>query len=249
MAGDSHCSQVVAMAPKIRRIENKLGIKDRPLRMVFTTNRLVGDRKMGLIKYVMALMNSARLGIGAQSVGIAEAAYREAEKYANERVQFGKTIIQFPAVYEMLTMMKVKTQAIRSLLYETARYVDIYKNYNVLAERRTLTPEEKQESRKYQKLADMFTPLLKLISSEYCNEIAYDSIQIHGGAGFMKDFPVERIYRDARITTIYEGTSQLQVSPLSGHRRRSFSAHQGVRRGKGQPGTGISEEDSGTDDR
>lgn len=201
-------------AVKIRRIENKLGIKGSPTcEMVFTNApaRLVGDRKMGLIKYVMALMNSARLGIGAQSVGIAEAAYREAEKYANERVQFGKTIIQFPAVYEMLTMMKVKTQAIRSLLYETARYVDIYKNYNVLAERRTLTPEERQEAKKYQKLADMFTPLLKLISSEYCNEIAYDSIQIHGGAGFMKDFPVERIYRDARITTIYEGTSQLQV--------------------------------------
>jgi alkylation response protein AidB-like acyl-CoA dehydrogenase len=201
-------------AVKIRRIENKLGIKGSPTcEMVFTNApaKLVGDRKMGLIKYVMALMNSARLGIGAQSTGIAEAAYREAVKYANERVQFGKAIIQFPAVYEMLTMMKVKTQAIRTLLYETARYVDIYKNYNALSEHRTLTPEERQESKRYQKLADMFTPLLKLISSEYCNQIAYDSIQIHGGAGFMKDFPVERIYRDARITTIYEGTSQLQV--------------------------------------
>ncbi len=201
-------------AVKIRRIENKLGIKGSPTcEMVFTNApaKLVGNRKMGLIKYVMALMNSARLGIGAQSVGLAEAAYREAVKYANERVQFGKAIIQFPAVYEMLTMMNVKTRAIRTLLYETARYVDIYKNYNAIAEHRTLTPEERQESKRYQKLADMFTPLLKLISSEYCNQIAYDSIQIHGGAGFMKDFPVERIYRDARITTIYEGTSQLQV--------------------------------------
>jgi alkylation response protein AidB-like acyl-CoA dehydrogenase len=201
-------------AVKIRRIENKLGIKGSPTcEMVFTNApaKLVGDRKLGLIKYVMALMNSARLGIGAQSVGIAEAAYREAEKYANERVQFGKAIINFPAVYEMLTSMKVRTQAIRTLLYETARYVDIYKNYSFAGEHRQLDSEERQEAKKYQRLADIFTPLLKLVSSEYCNQIAYDSLQIHGGAGFMKDFPIERIYRDARITTIYEGTSQLQV--------------------------------------
>lgn len=201
-------------AVTIRRIENKLGIKGSPTcEMVFNNApaKLVGDRKLGLIKYVMALMNSARLGIGAQSVGIAEAAYREAVKYANERVQFGKAIIQFPAVYEMLTQMKVRTQAIRTLLYETARYVDIYKNYSQQAETRQLEKEERQESKRYQRLADMFTPLLKLVSSEYCNQIAYDSLQIHGGAGFMKDFPIERIYRDARITTIYEGTSQLQV--------------------------------------
>jgi len=201
-------------AVKIRRIENKLGIKGSPTcEMVFTNApaKLIGDRKLGLIKYVMALMNSARLGIGAQSVGIAEAAYREALKYANERVQFGKAIIQFPAVYEMLTSMKVRTQAIRTLLYETARYVDIYKNYQFAAESRQLEKEERQESKRYQRLSDIFTPLLKLVSSEYCNQIAYDSLQIHGGAGFMKDFPIERIYRDARITTIYEGTSQLQV--------------------------------------
>jgi 3-(methylthio)propanoyl-CoA dehydrogenase len=201
-------------AVKIRRIENKLGIKGSPTcEMVFTNApaKLVGDRKLGLIKYVMALMNSARLGIGAQSVGLAEAAYREALKYANERVQFGKAIITFPAVYEMLTSMKVRTQAIRTLLYETARYVDVYKNYSFASETRQLEPEERQESKRYQRLADIFTPLLKLVSSEYCNQIAYDSLQIHGGAGFMKDFPIERIYRDARITTIYEGTSQLQV--------------------------------------
>ena len=201
-------------AVKIRRIENKLGIKGSPTcEMVFTNApaRLIGDRKMGLIKYVMSLMNSARLGIGAQSVGIAEAAYREALKYAHERAQFGKAIIEFPQVYEMLRMMKVKTQAMRSLLYETARYVDIYKAYSFLSEERKLETEERQEQKRYQRLADVFTPLLKLISSEYSNQITYDALQIFGGAGFMKDFPVERLYRDARITSIYEGTSQLQV--------------------------------------
>ncbi|MCB8995176.1 MAG: acyl-CoA dehydrogenase family protein [Bacteroidales bacterium] len=201
-------------AVKIRRIENKLGIKGSPTcEMVFTNApaKLIGDRKMGLIKYVMSLMNSARLGIGAQSVGLAEAAYRESLKYASERVQFGKAIITFPAVYELLRNMKVKTQAMRSLLYETARYVDMYKAYIFLAEKRKLEAEERNEMKKYQKLADVYTPLLKLFSSEYSNQIAYDGMQVHGGAGFMKDFPIERIYRDARITSIYEGTSQLQV--------------------------------------
>ncbi len=201
-------------AVTVRRIENKLGIKGSPTcELVFNNApaKLIGDRKMGLIKYVMALMNSARLGVGAQSVGIAEAAYREALKYAEEREQFGKAIIKYPAVYEMLTMMRVKTDAIRSLLYETSRFVDIYKTYTHLQEGRRLEKEERLELKKYQKLADIFTPLLKLFSSEYSNEIAYDSLQVHGGTGFMKDFPIERIYRDARITTIYEGTSQLQV--------------------------------------
>jgi alkylation response protein AidB-like acyl-CoA dehydrogenase len=201
-------------AVKIRRIENKLGIKGSPTcEMVFSNApaRLIGDRKMGLIKYVMSLMNSARLGIGAQSVGLSEAAYREALKYARERIQFGKAIISFPAVYELLRNMKVKTQAMRSLLYETSRYVDIYKAYTFIAEDRKLEADERTEMKKYQKLADVFTPLLKLFSSEYSNQIAYDSLQVHGGAGFMKDFPIERIYRDARITSIYEGTSQLQV--------------------------------------
>ena len=179
-------------AVKIRRIENKLGIKGSPTcEMVFTNApaKLVGDRKMGLIKYVMSLMNSARLGIGAQSVGIAEAAYREAFKYANERIQFGRAIIEFPAVYELLRNMQTRIQAMRSLLYETARYVDIYKAYSFAAEERKLEPEERQEMKKYQRLADVFTPLLKLVSSEYCNSIAYDAIQIHGGAGFHEGFP------------------------------------------------------------
>jgi 3-(methylthio)propanoyl-CoA dehydrogenase len=201
-------------AVTIRRIENKLGIKGSPTcELVFrdAPAKLVGDRKFGLIKYVMSLMNSARLGVGAQSVGISEAAYREALKYASERAQFGRPIIQFPAVYELLRNMEVKIMAQRTLLYETARFVDIYKNYNAISEERKLEPEERNEQKKYQRLADVFTPLLKLISSEYSNQIAYDSLQVHGGAGFMKDFPIERIYRDARITSIYEGTSQLQV--------------------------------------
>lgn len=201
-------------AVKIRRIENKLGIKGSPTcELVFNNApaRLIGNTKMGLIKYVMSLMNSARLGVGAQSIGIAEAAYREAYKYAREREQFGHAIVQYPAVYEMLSNMRVKTDAIRSLLYETARYIDIYKAYNFISEERKLQPAERKEMKQYQKMADVYTPLLKLFSSEYCNQIAYDGLQIHGGAGFMKDFPIERIYRDARITTIYEGTSQLQV--------------------------------------
>lgn len=199
---------------QVRRIENKLGIKGSPTcELVFkdAPARLVGQRKLGLIKYVMSLMNGARLGVGAQSVGLAEAAYREGLKYASERIQFGKPIIQFPAVYEMLTIMKAKVQASRALLYETTRFVDVYKSYSHIANERKLEAFERKEFKEFQRKADMYTPLLKLISSEYCNQIAYDSLQIHGGAGFMKDFPIERIYRDARITSIYEGTSQLQV--------------------------------------
>ncbi len=198
----------------VRRIENKMGIKGSPTcELVFKNApaELVGSRKMGLIKYVMALMNGARLGIGAQSVGVSESAYREALNYANERQQFGKAIIQFPAVYEMLSTMKAKLDASRTLLYETSRMVDIYKTYMHISEERKLEPEERQEMKRYQKMADFFTPLLKGMSSEYSNQLAYDSLQIHGGSGFMKDYPIERIYRDARITSIYEGTTQLQV--------------------------------------
>ena len=199
---------------KVRRIEDKMGIKGSPTcELVFRNApaKLIGDRRMGLIKYVMSLMNGARLGIGAQSVGISQAAYEEARKYASERKQFGKTIDQFPAVYEMLTVMRVRLEAMRSLLYETARFVDIYKAWSFIADERQLTKEERDEMKINTRLADIYTPMLKLISSEWCNRIAYDAVQIHGGAGFIKDFPVERLYRDARITSIYEGTSQLQV--------------------------------------
>ncbi len=199
---------------KVRRIEHKLGIIGSPTcELVFTDApaELVGDRKMGLIRYVMALMNAARLGIGAQSVGLCEASYREGLKYAKERKQFGKPIIDFPAVYEMLTNMHAKTLASRAMLYETARFVDVYKTYYHISKKRKLEKEERDEMKEYNKLADVFTPLLKLFSSEYANEVSYDSLQIHGGSGYMKDYPIQRYVRDARITNIYEGTSQLQV--------------------------------------
>lgn len=201
-------------AVTVRRIEHKLGIIGSPTcELVFKNApaELVGQRKFGLIKYVMALMNGARLGIAAQSVGIADAAYREAVSYAKERKQFGNSISKFPAVYEMLSKMKAKLDAIRTLLYETARFVDVYKSYEHVSKERTLNAEERAEMKAYQKLADIYTPMSKGISSEICNQIAYDSLQIHGGSGFMKDYPIERIYRDARITSIYEGTTQLQV--------------------------------------
>ena len=156
-------------------------------------------------------MNGARLGIAAQSVGISEAAYREALAYARDRKQFGKAIIEFPAVYEILSVMKAKLEASRSLLYECSRFVDIYKIYDDIAKERTLTPEERKEAKYYSKFADACTPLVKGMGSEYANQNAYDAIQIHGGSGFMKDYACERIYRDARITSIYEGTTQLQV--------------------------------------
>ncbi len=199
---------------KVRRIENKLGIKGSPTcELVFTNApaQLVGDRKMGLIKYVMSLMNAARLGIGAQSTGLCEAAYREALKYAHEREQFGKSIIKFAAVSEILSNMKAKLQGVRALLYETTRFVEIYKQYTHISHERSLEPEERQEMKFYNRLADAFTPLVKLFSSEYANQLAYDAIQIHGGSGYMKEYACERIYRDARIMNIYEGTSQLQV--------------------------------------
>lgn len=199
---------------KVRRIENKLGIKGSPTcELVFTDApaELVGDRKMGLIKYVMSLMNAARLGIGAQSVGLCEAAYREALKYAHERQQFGKDIIKFPAISEMLTNMRARLRGARALLYETSRFVEIYKQYTHISHERSLESEERQEMKFYNRLADGFTPLVKLFASEYANALAYDAIQIHGGSGFMKDYACERLYRDARIMNIYEGTSQLQV--------------------------------------
>ena len=201
-------------AVTVRRIENKLGIKGSPTAELVFNNapaQIVGDRKLGLIKYVMSLMNGARLGVGAQSVGLAEAAYREAVKYAQEREQFGKPIANFAQVYEMLGNMRAKTDAIRTLLYETARQVDMYKSLDAISRERKISPEEKQLLKAHSRLADALTPMLKLFSSEYANQIAYDCIQVHGGSGFMKDYACERLYRDARILTIYEGTSQLQV--------------------------------------
>ena len=198
----------------VRRIENKLGIKGSPTCELVYKNakaELCGERKLGLIKYVMALMNGARLGITAQSVGLSQAAYNEALAYAKDRKQFGKAIIEFPAVYDMLSTMKAKLDASRALLYETARYVDVYKALEDISRERKLTPEERAEAKTYSRLADAFTPLGKGMGSEFANQNAYDCIQVHGGSGFMKDYACERIYRDARITSIYEGTTQLQV--------------------------------------
>ena len=198
----------------VRRIENKLGIHGSPTCELVYKNakaELCGSRRMGLIKYVMALMNGARLGITAQSVGISQACYNEALAYATDRQQFGKPIVQFPAVADMLATMKAKLDAGRALLYQTARCVDIYKCLDDIARERKLTPEERAEQKLYAKMADSLTPLAKGMNSEYCNQNAYDGLQVHGGSGFMLDYPIQRYYRDARITSIYEGTTQLQV--------------------------------------
>ncbi|MBO4813595.1 MAG: acyl-CoA dehydrogenase family protein [Muribaculaceae bacterium] len=198
----------------VRHIENKLGIHGSPTcELVYKNARaeLCGSTRLGLIKYVMALMNGARLGIAAQSVGVEQEAYNEALAYAKERAQFGKKIITFPAVYDMLSRMKAKLDAGRSLLYQTARYVDIYKALEDIARDRTLTPEERQEMKKYTRLADAFTPLAKGMNSEYANQSAYDAISVHGGSGFIMEYKCQRLYRDARIFSIYEGTTQLQV--------------------------------------
>ena len=198
----------------VRHIENKLGIHGSPTcELVFKNAKaeLCGSTRMGLIKYVMALMNGARLGIAAQSVGVSQEAYNEALAYAKERKQFDKAIINFPAVYDMLARMKAKLDAGRSILYMTARYVDIYKALEDISRERKLTPEERQELKKYTKLADAFTPVAKGMNSEYVNQNAYDAIQVHGGSGFIMEYKSQRLYRDARIFSIYEGTTQLQV--------------------------------------
>ena len=198
----------------VRRIEDKMGIHGSPTcELVFKNAKaeLCGERRLGLIRYVMSLMNGARLGITAQSVGLSQAAYNEAVDYARSRQQFGKPIISFPAVSEMIANIKAKLDASRTILYETARFVDIYKIWEQIARERQLTPEERAEMKKYNRLADAFTPLAKGFTTEYANQNAYDCVQIHGGSGFMRDYTCERLYRDARITNIYEGTTQLQV--------------------------------------
>ena len=198
----------------VRHIEHKLGIHGSPTCELVYKNakaELCGDRKLGLIKYVMALMNGARLGISAQSTGLSQAAYNEGLAYAKDRKQFGKAIIEFPAVYDMLARMKAKLDASRSILYQTARYVDIYKALDDIKRERDLTAEERAENKKYARLADAFTPLAKGMASEYANQNAYDAIQIHGGSGFIMEYKSQRLYRDARIMSIYEGTTQLQV--------------------------------------
>ncbi len=198
----------------VRHIEHKLGIHGSPTCELTYKNakaELCGSTRLGLIKYVMALMNGARLGIAAQSVGLSQEAYNEALAYAKERQQFNTKIINFPGVFDMLSRMKAKLDAGRALLYETAAYVDVYKCLEDIERDRKLTPEEKQELKKYQRLADAFTPLAKGMNSEYANQNAYDAISVHGGSGFIMEYKSQRLYRDARIFSIYEGTTQLQV--------------------------------------
>ena len=198
----------------VRHIEHKLGIHGSPTCELVYKNakaELCGNTRLGLIKYVMALMNGARLGIAAQSVGVEQEAYNEGLAYAKERAQFGEKIINFPAIYDMLSRMKAKLDAGRSLLYCCARYVDIYKALEDIARDSKLTPEERQEMKKYTRLADAFTPLAKGMNSEYANQNAYDAISIHGGSGFIMEYKCQRLFRDARIFSIYEGTTQLQV--------------------------------------
>jgi alkylation response protein AidB-like acyl-CoA dehydrogenase len=201
---------------KVRRIEEKFGIHGSPtceLQFNDVPAELVGQRRRGLTRYVMSLMNGARVAISAQAVGIAEAAYRAGLDYARAREQFGHTIDKFPAVYEMLVRSKVQIVAARTLLYETTRYVDLRDNYEHLVdhgEPEHVTAEDKQRSKTYSRIAATLTPLSKAMSTEIANQVSYDSLQVHGGTGYMKDFNVERYCRDARITNIYEGTTQLQ---------------------------------------
>ena len=198
----------------VRHIEHKLGIHGSPTCELVYKNakaELCGNTRLGLIKYVMALMNGARLGIAAQSVGVEQEAYNEGLAYAQERAQFGQKIVEFPAVYDMLSRMKAKLDAGRSLLYQTARYVDIYKALEDISRERKLTPEERAEMKTYTRLADAFTPIAKGMNSEYATQNSYDAISIHGGSGFIMEYKSQRLYRDARIFSIYEGTTQLQV--------------------------------------
>ena len=202
----------------VRHIEHKLGIHGSPTCELTYKNakaELCGSTRLGLIKYVMALMNGARLGIAAQSAGLCHEAYKEALAYARERAQFNKTIIDMPPVYDMLARMKAKVDASRSLLYQTARYVDIYKTLEDIQRERKLTPEERDELKRYSRLADAFTPMSKGMASEYSNQNAYDAISVHGGSGFIMEYKSQRLYRDARIFSIYEGTTQLQVVAAS----------------------------------
>ncbi|MDR0289726.1 MAG: acyl-CoA dehydrogenase family protein, partial [Treponema sp.] len=199
----------------IRRLEHKLGIHGSPTCELQFNNapaELIGERQRGLTKYTLWLMNKARLGVAAQGVGIAEAAYREADLYAAKRIQFGAPVRDLPPVYEMLTEMKIAVEAGRTLLYETARFVDLKECLEDYSDQH---PDEKgeiiEQKKRYAKLAGFFTPMVKAYATEMANKVANDTIQIHGGTGYMKEFNAERHYRDARITNIYEGTTQLQI--------------------------------------
>ena len=204
---------------KVRHLEHKLGIHGSPTcELVFddAPARLIGVRQRGLVTYVMALMNGARVGIASQSVGIAEAAYRLARSYANSRKQFGGPIERLPAVAEMVTDMKVAIEATRALLYDTCRVCDLEKNNLRVIETGLYTDKadltrRRRLARSFNRLNGMLTPMSKYYASEMCCRVADTALQVLGGSGYMRDYPAERYLRDARITTIYEGTSQLQI--------------------------------------
>jgi alkylation response protein AidB-like acyl-CoA dehydrogenase len=207
----------------VRRIENKLGIHGSPtceLQFNDTPAVLIGKRKFGLIKYVMDLMNSARLGVSAQALGISQAAYEEALQYAKAREQFGQPIYNLPPVTNMLIDMRVTLETNRSLFYSTCKWVDLRDKLEDQIERlkaqEKIFQKEMDRMKEATKICNLLTPMTKYILTESSNKIAYDSLQIHGGAGYMKDFTVERLTRDARITNIYEGTSQLQIVAATG---------------------------------
>lgn len=210
---------------RVRRLENKLGIHGSPtceLQFNMTPAKLIGERRLGLIRYAMAMMNGARLGIAAQSLGIAEAAYRDALDYAYSREQFGRPIKDFPAVAEMLVGMEMQIEAARALTYYSALAVDRARGFNRAmdvareADDKDKLKEARTGFRRYEKLAKLLTPMCKYYASEMCNRVAYDAIQVLGGSGYMRDYKLERLYRDARITTIYEGTSQIQIGMAAG---------------------------------
>ncbi|HBM17067.1 MAG TPA: acyl-CoA dehydrogenase [Lentisphaeria bacterium] len=212
------CPQLV-----VRRIEHKLGIHGvatAELQYNHVPAELCGMRRRGLTKYVMSLMNGARVAISAQALGIAEAAYREARKYAAERKQFKTSIDKFAPVFTMLTSMKMEILAARTLLYETTKMVDLRWAYGHLVEHgkpEEITTDIRQNDKFYAKVAAVLTPMSKAYATEVANRVSYKGIQIHGGTGYMKDFNAERFYRDARITNIYEGTTQLQhVAAIGG---------------------------------
>jgi alkylation response protein AidB-like acyl-CoA dehydrogenase len=203
----------------VRRLENKMGIKASPtceVQFNETPAQLVGKRRFGLIRYAMGLMNGARLAVAAQALGIAEAAYREAYKYAEKRVQFGQSINALPAVYRMLLSMRGEIEATRAMVYETSRWVDLKKAYERLKDKGTITSEQRSRLRMIDRLTDVLTPLVKYYSTEMGNRVCFQAMQIHGGAGYMREFNVERHFRDIRVTNIYEGTSQLQVVAATG---------------------------------
>ncbi len=200
----------------IRRIENKLGIHASPtceIQFDDTPAYLIGRRRFGLIRYAMGMMNGARLAVAAQAVGIAEAAYREARRYAEKRIQFGQTIDELPPVYRMLVSMRGEIEAARTLVYETGRWVDLQK---MLERREKLSSDERRRLKQIKRLTDVLTPLAKYYATEMGNRVCDQALQIHGGAGYMREFNVGRHFRDIRVTNIYEGASQLQVVAATG---------------------------------